>query len=1223
MRKTLLLTLIAASATWSAAGAAGAAKLEATFEGDAVTDGGWTEVHAGTKALWSVTQYASDTQFKSGALSVNKLGAAKCASSKSGGLSVTGSVAPDNWLISPEVTVSDGDALNYMVAFAAGYNSSNVTSDDQRLRLDVLISTTADADTASFTEVIATELPREYKDWSWRSIDLSKYAGKKVRIAFRDHGSPIKNFVSQYVFLDNVSVEQGGKADMAASAFGTFKNGTVKSQPVSVLVSNTATAVSSHKVSYSIDGGTAVTETVSQTIASGDTLRHTFAAPAVMEPGTHTVKAWTDASGDAYTYNDTISTTVEIIESVPVPYKADADNVSAALATSYSSRSQGWTWMERYGSWVFTPATKASYLYTTKGISLKKGVNKVRFYGTVTSAAAVNVYLTQEKGDYTALNVGKRSLTESLTPAWYSFNIDVPADGDYLVALGASTAGQIALSAFEVCEYYDDVQALSITEPASAMLAKSDVPVKVRVRNDGSQQASNVKVAYKINSGAAVEETIASIQPGTEVEYTFSAKADLSKAGTHTITSWVSLKGDGDGDASNDSVAKQVYTYAPHDFPYSTSFETQADSLEWSCINVDSDETYWGVEATRGYTMDGNRTLYLNYMPTETHNDYAVSPAISLKGGQKGRVSFYYGLSTLYGGSKLQVLLSKDPSLEGFQNATQLTEIAITNKGYNYANAYFTIPENDGGVYYFAIRAYGGKDQIFIDDFRVNADNELAVVGVASSVTGESYDPKPANATVAIANCGMEAVKGAQINWTVTGVDSDKKVVSTQSFSENYTGTIKPGETQYILLSDSAVFTEPATYTVSVSITSSSDTDTKNNVYQAEGPTKWTTLSAPALIGFENDADNKPLQLGSKWTVSTYVPYDGKRSLAHSGKAQTEGGDWAFLNRVYLPKGTYDVSFFWKTMTNQAKATYAQSFSAWLGKEASADAMTVKLAEVTDSTNADHKATKEIASVEISEPGYYFIGLNCTTTNTLGYVVLDQFEIKQPAEGIAVTADAPYTADFSESESEWYHYHPSSTSNQWKATTADGETSVSAERTYTDWMKQWKTPSLYEAPAFRLAQGVTYHVAYDYAITGTDSNNPLDGNSKLSLLLADKDVPSAFTTVVAEGTESYTNALQSRSTANGTFTVPASGVYYLALQAESSVSAEFSLYTFKLSAEESTGISEVANGKTVAARYFYNMSGVRFTEKPADAGVYVEQTVYTDGTTSAAKILVK
>lgn len=1220
MRKTLLLTLIAASATWVTAGASGTPKLEATFEGDAVTDGGWTEVHAGTKALWSVTQYSTDTQFKSGSLSVNKLGALKCAASKSGGLSVTGSVAPDNWLISPEVTVSAGDALNYMVAFAAGYNSSNVTSDAQRLRLDVLISTTT-ADTSAFTETIASELPREYKDWSWRSIDLSKYAGKKVRIAFRDHGSPIKNFVSQYVFLDNVSVEQGGKTDLAASAFGAFKNGTVTTQPVSVLVSNTGTAVSNHKVSYSIDGGAAVTETASQAIATGDTLRHTFAAPAVMEAGTHTIKAWTEADADAYTYNDTISTTVEVIESVPVPYKADASNVSSALATSYSSRSQGWTWMERYGSWVFTPATKASYLYTTKGISLKKGVNKVRFYGTVTSAAAVNVYLTQEKGDYTAQNVGKRSLQESLTPAWYSFNIDVPADGDYLVALGASTAGQIALSAFEVCEDYDDVQALSITEPASAMLTKSDVPVKVRVRNDGSKQASNVKVAYKVGAGAAVEETIASITPATEIEYTFSAKADLSKAGTHTITAWVSLKSD--GDASNDTVAKQVYTYAPHEFPYSTSFETQADSLEWSCVNVDADETYWGVEATRGYTIDGNRTLYLNYMPTETHNDYAVSPAINLKSGQKGRVSFYYGLTTLYGGSKLQVLLSKDPSLEGLQNATKLTEIDIANKGYNYANAYFTVPDTDGGTYYFAIRAYGGKDQIFVDDFRVNADDELAIVGVTPSETGESYEPKPVRATVAVTNCSMNAVKGAQFNWTVTGTDADGKVVSTQNFTENYTGTINPGETQYIIFADSATITKPATYAVRVSMTSSADADTKNNTYQAEGPTMWTTLSAPALIGFENDTDNKPLQLGKKWTVSTYVPYDGKRSLAHSGKAQDEGGDWAFLNRVYLPAGTYDVSFFWKTMTNQAKATYAQNFSAWLGKEASAQAMSIKLAEVADTTNADHKATKELATVDINEPGYYFIGLNCTTINTLGYVVFDQFEIAQPAEGIAVTADSPYTADFSERESEWYHYHPSTTSNQWKATTTDGETCVSAERTYTDWMKQWKTPSLYEAPAFSLKQGTTYHVAYDYAITGTDAGNPLDGNSKLTLLLADKDVPAAFTTAVAEGTESYTNAEQSRSTATGTFTVPASGVYYLALQAESSVSAKFSLYSFKLSAEESTSVDDVAIHKTVAARYFYSMSGIRFTEKPVEAGVYVEQTVYTDGTTSATKLLVK
>ena len=46
-------------------------------------------------------------------------------------------------------------------------------------------------------------------------------------------------------------------------------------------------------------------------------------------------------------------------------------------------------------------------------------------------------------------------------------------------------------------------------------------------------------------------------------------------------------------------------------------------------------------------------------------------------------------------------------------------------------------------------------------------------------------------------------------------------------------------------------------------------------------------------------------------------------------------------------------------------------------------------------------------------------------------------------------------------------------------------------------------------------------------------------------------------------------------------------------------------------------------GKAIAARYYYSVNGVRFAEKPSTAGVYIMQTVYTDGTTSASKVLVK
>lgn len=1184
MRKKLLLTtMLAAAAVWPAASAQ---TLNATFEADSVTADGWTEVHAAAgKGLWTQTQYATETQFKGGSLTANKLGGARCAVSKTGGLMAIGKVPPSNWLISPPVTIGQGDALNFMTAVAAGYNTSNVTSDTQRIRLDVLVSTTT-ADTTAFTDTLMCEIPRAYTDWHWRSLDLSKYAGKTVRIAFHDHGSPISNFVSQMLFLDNVSIASEVKTDMSASHMAAFTSGTVRQQPVSVRVSNYGAAVSSFKVGYDIDGANAVTETISRQLASGGTLPHTFAQPATFEAGSHTVRAWVEASGDAYASNDTTQTAAEILESAALPYQASDANLQQALATSYSYRSTGWTYMDRYKAWVYTPAKKASVLYTTKGVSLKKGKVKVKMLCASTADnASVNVYLTQTKGKFET-QAGTRSLKKTLDPENQNFTFDVPADGDYIIGLTATTTGQVTVSQLTYCEPYEDVQCLDITAPAPALLATAATPVTVRVRNEGQQVQSAVKVAYQIDGGTAVEEQIASLQPNQEVEYTFSKQANIITTGNHTLKAWASIAND--GDRSNDSIAATVYAYAPHAFPYRTSFEAATDSLEWSSVNVDADATYWGVESTPGYAIDGQRTLYLNYTPSTAHNDYAVSPAIALGGGQKGRVSFYYGLSTTYGTSKMQILLTKDPSLEGLlTDAKVLNTINVSGKDYNYANAYFDIPDTDGGNYYFAILVTGGTDQIFVDDFRVDAANEVALVGASSSVTGSSYAPADGQLTVNIANYGLADMSGAKFTCKVTGTDGGK-TVSEQTITGTYQGTIKAGETATYTLADKAQFTQPGTYTFAVSMTCDGDADSKNNTFQAEGPTKWATLTVPATIGFENATDNAALQLDAnkKWTVSSYTPYQGARSLVHNAKAaDASNGDWAFLNRVHLPAGTYNVSFFWKTMTGNTDDKYKQRFAVYVGTEAKPEAMTIKVAQLTDTLNADHKATKEMATVTIANEGDYCLGVQCTTANTWGYLVTDQFAIEVPAQGIAVTAEAPYKADFATREGEWYHYHPTATSNQWAVATEGGDTAVYASRTYTDWMKLWKTPSLYEAPAFSLEAGATYEATFGYSIAGTDAANPLNGESELRLLLADKDVPAAFTTTVASGSENYIAAGQNLGTASGTFAVPQSGVYYLAFLPESSVSAKFGIHSFELKRVQATGISTTeADGTTVTVK---------------------------------------
>ena len=101
-------------------------------------------------------------------------------------------LTPDNWLITPRLTISSGDELNYWIAaqdpnWPAEYYS-------------VKLSTTNNA-IASFTTTLFSETLAD-GEWHNRIIDLSDFAGESVYIAFQHH-----NCTDQFVLkLDDVII---------------------------------------------------------------------------------------------------------------------------------------------------------------------------------------------------------------------------------------------------------------------------------------------------------------------------------------------------------------------------------------------------------------------------------------------------------------------------------------------------------------------------------------------------------------------------------------------------------------------------------------------------------------------------------------------------------------------------------------------------------------------------------------------------------------------------------------------------------------------------------------------------------------------------------------------------------------------------------------------------------------------------------------------------------
>jgi len=93
-----------------------------------------------------------------------------------------------------------------------------------------------------------------------------------------------------------------------------------------------------------------------------------------------------------------------------------------------------------------------------------------------------------------------------------------------------------------------DVAVISITAPTSGCNLTATENVVVRIFNYGPTDLSGmaIPVSYTLNGGAAVNEVanFPSFLANSTATYTFTTKANLSAAGTHTINATTGLAGD-------------------------------------------------------------------------------------------------------------------------------------------------------------------------------------------------------------------------------------------------------------------------------------------------------------------------------------------------------------------------------------------------------------------------------------------------------------------------------------------------------------------------------------------------------------------------------------------------------------------------------------------------------------------------------------------------------
>jgi hypothetical protein len=1198
--------------------AAHAAVLSESFEDSAFPQSWIVRSAQGcTKGVWSLEDYSTLADFTSNRIAVPTDAGTNVAMSTTGGISVMSKVSPDSWLISPALSLSGTSYLKFYYSFNLAYNSNVNLSAAQKAKFSVLISTTG-TDAADFTDEVFVDVGEGLGTWRQICVDLSKYSGKTVYVAFRNYNEELhetaSSMITQKLYLDNVVVDNTPAYDVVLSLASEFASGTVQTQPLSITVKNYGNDVSSFVASYTIDDNKTVSETVSKALRHGESCDYTFSeSPNFTTAGAHTVVINASVDNDVFTANNILTRSVTIAgkgELPATPSDSQADLVSTLSGSV--RKPAGWTYFEDYSSWIYTEAGAPAYLYTANSYHLAPGVYSVDFGYTSSSATAqLDLYAFKSVGDYGS-PIASKVLAQSVEDITLNTLVfEIKQEEDYLLGFslsGMSKNEQVTLPLVHIYEAAStpDIAVKEILSPKGSVVGGS-YNVTATFSNDGGGDAVNVPVNFSLGSSTA-SAVIDAIKSGESVTYTFPTKVTIpSSVGDYQLTVEANISTD--SNTANNKATSTISVYSPLALPWSDSFENDDDVARWTVANPDNNMTYWGISDE--YAWDGDNIMLLNAFNSTEQNDWLISPALKFTSTDVARVSFYYGnANNSLSRARVSVYLAQsiDPEeIDANGSCIDSFDDAATYL------SYFSgiVKPTSVGTYYVAVHVDGGYEEFYVDDFKVDHANEVYIADATCSAAEAAYSVDDATVTVTVVNGGVSNLSNVKVGYNVGIEGSDDVVYSASEVIDN----IPAGQIEQYTFNKKLNLSDSGVYQITAFVSHDSDSDTRNNSTQIPNIHVLDVKTVPYVAGFEDENDEYAVMLGGKWELSSLGVYNGYASLYMSGKASDQtNGDWAILHKLYLEPGTYSFSFFWRTTPGGPTDSYKKNVSIYLGTAPEVAKMTKLLYEGKDLINTSYYAQKELSTFTVDQAGYYYVGVKNTSTENSGYIAIDDITIKKPDYGISVGyGDAAYKSDFENNDGEWYRYHPTSNIGQWSKTTDDTGTYYSVSE-YNDWSGVLKTTSYFEAPALRLTADNNYTITVDYAINPFLSSNPIGTENALGVYASTIDNPSEFELIASLKEKGK------KTTANIDYSAQTTGAYYFSLRPITVDEVTYTLYSFAVANKSADGISDVAiavdfnvNARTITANgtiEVFNLQGALVTRANGSAtlqmpGVYI------------------
>jgi hypothetical protein len=555
---------------------------------------------------------------------------------------------------------------------------------------------------------------------------------------------------------------------------------------IKVIVENYSNGpLSDIPISYSVNDGDVVTETITETIEVNETYIYEFNTEFdfSQNPGMlYHIKVYSDLDCDTYRANDTAFIDILNVSCAGIPYYTDFEP---------GENTDGWLFEDVNddgNTWNLSTSGETS-IYYQGGINaaddwvfsrcLELEANKL--YKLSFDYKSTGLYWPQNIG----VSIGsapESSLMITSLDEITGFVNDAYEEKIIYFTVNATDSYYLGFKCFSDPEMLNTIiDNVSITEMSEPDVALSEIiapqtscelgseEIVFELRNLCSNIIDDVLVSYVLDGGEPVNEVFhPQLLPGLSSELIFEIPVDLSSSGSHSIKVFTSLLDDINHD--NDTIDIIVENRAASYAPYLCEFETAGEYEYYVIENLNNDNRTWQFITSGGHTNPGcARYDYNDFSPAD---DWLITKCVYLENNFAYKLSFWSKIEDSQWPENLKVAIADA------QNSSSMFPVladyfGMTNTSWQQNNIDFTVAFD--GYYYFGFYCYSAAQMfnLYIDDIEIIEDG---LNGISSNMLGDfSIYPNPANDVVYLNNDRYFAA-----NYTVEIFDlQGKKMLET------------------------------------------------------------------------------------------------------------------------------------------------------------------------------------------------------------------------------------------------------------------------------------------------------------------------------------------------------------------------------------------------------------------------------------------------------------